>query len=208
MNQTASFDLLRPRTFFSGVAAESPKESDYALARAAADGTIAAIGDLYNRYGRRVYSLCLRMTCNTADAEDLTQEVFIQLIRKIDSFRGESQFTTWLHRLTVNHVLMYFRRLRLLKEKLAEDVEAEISPSNQNELSVSLQVLDKIALDVALAQVPAGCRLIFVLHEMEGYTHEEIASLLGCSAGNSKSQLFKARLKLRRRLNSKRPKQT
>jgi RNA polymerase sigma-70 factor (ECF subfamily) len=207
MNQTTSLDLHRPLPFIMGVVAEGPKDSDYALARAAASGAIAAIGDLYNRYSRRVYSLCLRMTCNTADAEDLTQEVFIQLIRKIGSFRGESQFTTWLYRLTVNHVLMYFRHLRVLKEEVTEDVEAEVLTSPQSKHSVFPQVLDKIALDAALAQLPPGCRLMFVLHDMEGYSHEEIATLLGCSAGNSKSQLHKARVKLRRLLNSKKPKQ-
>src|SRR3954453_6993332 len=114
MNQTAACDILRSPAFFrAAAAAESPKDSDYVLARAAADGTMTAIGDLYNRYSRRVYLLCLRMTCNTADAEDLTQEVFIQLTRKIGSFRGESQFTTWLYRLTVNQILMYFRHLRV-----------------------------------------------------------------------------------------------
>src|SRR5213083_111494 len=108
MNQTASCNLLYTHTFFMGVTAENPKDSDCALARAAASGELAAVGDLYNRHSRRVYSLCLRMTRNAADAEDLTQEVFINILRKIGSFRGEGQFTTWLYRLTVNQVLMYF----------------------------------------------------------------------------------------------------
>src|SRR5690349_21030302 len=129
MNQTASCDCLRPRPFFPGVAAGNPKDSDYALALAAARGALAAVGDLYDRHSRRVYSLCLRMTRNAADAEDLTQEIFLHLMRKIESFRGESQFTTWLHRLTINHVLMHFRHLRVLRETLTEDVEAEILSS-------------------------------------------------------------------------------
>ena len=204
MNQTAGCDILRPEPFFLGVPGDNPKDSDAALVRAASDGMRVAIADLYKLYSRRVYSLCLRMTCNSADAEDLTHEVFIQLIRKIDSFRGESQFTTWLHRLTVNQVLMYLRHLRALRETVTEDVEAEILTSHQSKHAARPQVLDKIALDMALARLPSGCRLIFVLHDMEGYSHEEIASILGCSTGNSKSQLHKARIRLRRFLNSKR----
>src|SRR4051812_3743015 len=202
MNQTAASEILRSPAFFRAAAAESPKDSDYVLARAAADGTMTAIGDLYNRYSRRVYLLCLRMTCNTADAEDLTQEVFFQLTRKIGSFRGESQFSTWLYRLTVNQILMYFRHLRVLKEKATEDVEAELLTSPQSVPSVSPRILDKIALDIALTQLAPGRRQIFILHDIEGYSHEEIARVLGCSAGNSKSQLHKARLKLRGLLNA------
>ncbi len=188
-----------------GVTAENPKDSDFALAQAAASGELAAVGNLYDRHSHRVYSLCLRMTRNAADAEDLTQEVFLQLFRKIGSFRGEGQFTTWLHRLTVNQVLMYFRHIRVRREKIVEDVAAEISASQWSRHSARPQVVDKIALDAALARVSPGCRLIFVLHDMEGYNHEEIARLLGCSSGNSKSQLHKARVKLKRFLNSKRP---
>ena len=200
MMQTASCDLLQTQTFFTGPATESPKDSDYALARAAASGAIAAIGDLYDRHSRRVYSLCFRMTRNAADAEDLTQEIFIQLFRKIGSFRGESQFTTWLHRFTVNQVLMYFRRVTARKEMIAEDIEAEISIPHQHENSARPRVVDKIALDIALSRLPPGYRLVFVLYDIEGYSHVEIASMLGCAVGTSKSQLHKARMKLRRLL--------
>jgi RNA polymerase sigma-70 factor (ECF subfamily) len=142
------------------------------------------------------------MTRNEADSEDLTQEVFIQLYRKIGSFRGESQFTSWLYRLTVNQVLMSFRRAKARKEEIAEDPEAEIPTSHRNLHSVCTQVMDKIALDAALSQLPSGCRLIFTLHDIEGYSHEEIARMLGCAPGTSKSQLHRARMKLRRRLHS------
>lgn len=202
MNQTASCDLLSTQTFFLGAANESPKDSDYALARAAANGTIAALGDLYERHNRRVYSLCLRMTHNTAEADDLTQEVFIQLFRKIGSFRGESQFTTWLYRLTVNQVLMHFRHLTTRREQIPDDIEVAISTSQQSKHSARAQLMDRIALNIALSQLPSGCRAVFVLFDIEGYSHGEIASLLGCSVGNSKSQLHKARMKLRRLLKS------
>jgi RNA polymerase sigma-70 factor (ECF subfamily) len=189
-----------------GIPAHNPNDSDYALARAAASGALAAVGDLYDRHSRRVYSLCFRMTRNAADAEDLTQEVFIQLLRKIGTFRGESQFTSWLHRLTVNQVLMYFRHVKARREKIAEDLEAEISISHQSKYSARSHIVDKIGLDAALQQLPPGCRSVLVLFDIEGYSHEEVASMLGCSVGNSKSQLHKARLKLRRLLNQGRSK--
>ena len=198
MQQTVICNLPRPKTFFIGEAAANLKTSDYALARAAASGARAAIGELYERYRCRVYLLCLRMTRNTTEAEDLTQDVFIHLLRKIGSFRGESQFVTWLHRLTVNHVLMHFRRATVRREKIAEqDMEAENLRSPKSNHADSAQVVDRIALDAALAQLPAGCRMIFILFDVEGYNHEEIARMLGCSTGNSKSQLHKARMRLR-----------
>lgn len=214
MNQTASYDPLRFQAFFRvgatrfrAGATRNPKDADFVLARAAAKGAVAAVGALYARHSRRVYSLCLRMTHNPADAEDLTQEVFIQLQQKIYSFRGESQFITWLHRLTVNHVLMHFRRAAARKEKTAAaDIEAEILNSYQSKHAPRQQVLDKIALDVAMAQLPSGCRTVFILFDVEGYHHEEIARMLGCSVGNSKSQLHKARMRLRLLLESGKPK--
>lgn len=205
MNQAATCDLLPVQTFFMGAAVENTRDSDYALARAVAGGMTAAVGDLYDRHSQRVYALCLRMTGNAADAEDLTQEIFIHLLRKIGSFRGESQFKTWLHRLAVNHVLMYFRRVKARKEHMAEDVEAEILTSQRRKHPARSQVMDRIALDAALAQVAPRRRLIFVLHDVEGYSHEEIAGMLGLKSGTSKSQLHKARMKLRLLLNSDKP---
>ena len=119
---TAPYDLLRTRRVLPAIDTSKESESDFALARATARGALAGIGDLYVRHNRRVYSLCLRMTGNATEAEDLTQEVFVQLLRKIDTFRGESQFTTWLHRLTVNQVLMHFRRTKGQTE-IHDDVE-------------------------------------------------------------------------------------
>ncbi len=171
--------------------------SDYALAQAAAGGEMAAFERIYQRHHRRVYSLCLRMTQNPPEAEDLTQEVFIQLFRKIGSFRGESAFTTWLHRLTVNQVLMHFRKRSVKDEKTTEegDTPEQIVPGTEH--YDRMPVVDRIALDKAIAQLPRGYRTIFVLHDVEGYEHEEIATMLGLSIGTSKSQLHKARRKLR-----------
>jgi RNA polymerase sigma-70 factor (ECF subfamily) len=144
------------------------------------------------------------MVRNAADAEDLTQEVFMHVLRQIGSFRGESQFTTWLHRLAVNQVLMYFRHVKRRKEQMAENVEAEISVSQRRKHSARPQVVERIALDAALAQVAPARRQVFVLHDVEGYSHEEIATMLGLKIGTSKSQLHKARKKLRRLLLSSR----
>jgi RNA polymerase sigma-70 factor (ECF subfamily) len=172
-------------------------ESDFKLAQRSAEGDMAAFEELYRRHNRRVYSLCLRMTANVSEAEDLAQEVFIQLFRKIGSFRGDSAFTTWLHRLTVNQVLMHFRKRSVRDEKTTEegDIPEQIvlGTENQNRMPV----VDRIALDKAIAQLPPGYKSVFLLHDVEGHEHEEIARILGCSVGTSKSQLHKARMKLR-----------
>ncbi len=170
---------------------------DFALAQVAAKGNIAAFEKLYERYNRRTYSLCLRMTNSQTEAEDLTQEVFIQLFRKIGSFRGDSAFSTWLHRLTVNQVLMHFRRRSIKNEKTSETGEMPEQTVSGTENPRKMPVLDRIALKNAVAQLPPGYRNVFVLHDVEGYEHEEVARLLGISVGTSKSQLHKARLKLR-----------
>ena len=158
---------------------------------------MSAFGELYNRHHRRVYSLCLRMTQNGTEAEDLTQEVFVHLFRKIGSFRGESAFTSWLHRLTVNLVLMHFRKLSAKSERTMEDGEMPVEVVQGTENPARMSVVDRLALDRAIAQLPAGYRTVFVLHDIEGYEHAEVARLLGCSPGTSKSQLHKARMRLR-----------
>ena len=178
--------------------------SDHGLARKAAQGDMNAFEQLYERHNRRVYSLCLRMTQNIAEAEDLAQEVFIQLLRKIGSFRGDSAFTTWLHRLTVNQVLMHFRKKSVKLEHTTEEGETPVQVVRGTENPRSMPVVDRIALDKALEQLPPGYRSVFVLHDVEGYEHEEIAKMLGVAVGTSKSQLHKARMKLRSLLKQQR----
>lgn len=156
-----------------------------------------AFQELYERHNRRVYSLCLRMTTNTAEAEDLTQEVFIQLFRKIGSFRGESAFTTWLHRLTVNQVLMHFRKRGVRLEQTTDDGDVPIQIVKGTENPNAMPIVDRIALDKAIAQLPPGYRTVFTLHDIKGHEHEEIARMMKISVGTSKSQLHKARMKLR-----------
>ncbi len=201
------------RTIFGNVTATtetehpqaSERSSDYALAQRAAGGDLGAFEELYERHNRRVYSLCLRMTQNVAEAEDLAQEAFIQLFRKIGSFRGESAFTTWLHRLTVNQVLMHFRKKGVKLEQTTDDGETPVQIVQGTQNPNAMPVVDRIALDRAIGQLPPGYRTVFVLHDVEGHEHEEIAGMLGCSVGTSKSQLHKARMKLRTLLRQQKP---
>lgn len=172
--------------------------SDYGLARAAAAHDMRALGELYERHKHRVYAVCTRMTHNPALADDLTQEVFLSLVHKIGSYRGESQFTTWLHRLTVNCVLMYFRRPSR-RESNFSDLD-NVIPIAPRLTTPPARLPDTIAFRSAIAQLPRGCRTVFVLFAIAGYEHEEIAKLLGLSAGTSKSQLHRARVRLRQLL--------
>jgi RNA polymerase sigma-70 factor, ECF subfamily len=142
------------------------------------------------------------MTGNTAEAEDLAQEAFLQLFRKISTFRGEAAFSTWLHRLAVNVVLMHLRKKGLQQVSLDEVDTSQDEPvkrdygDNDRRLIGSV---DRIGLQRAIADLPPGYRTVFVLHDVEGYEHNEIAEIMNCSVGNSKSQLHKARMKLRER---------
>jgi RNA polymerase sigma-70 factor (ECF subfamily) len=183
----------------------TPSGETDVLARAQA-GDHSAFAQLYSLHKRRIYSLCLRMVGNVAEAEDLTQEAFLQLHRKIATFRGDSAFSTWLHRLTINVVLMHLRKKGLSLVSMDEAMEPapEGNPGRSfgaPDLTLSGSI-DRLALERAVGDLPAGYRLIFVLHDIEGYEHNEIASMLDCSIGNSKSQLHKARLKLRDALRS------
>lgn len=176
---------------------------DLVLTQLASSGDMGAFEEIYRRHHRRVYSICLRMLQSPTEAEDLTQDVFIQLYRKIGSFRGDSAFTTWLHRMTVNQVLMHFRKRTVKYEKTTEEGETPDQMVTGTTDPNKMRIVDKIALDNAIEQLPNGYKNVFVLHDMEGYEHEEVAKILGCSVGTSKSQLHKARLKLQKLLNKK-----
>lgn len=173
----------------------------------AKQGDADAFEALYNLHKRRVYSLCLRMTANTAAAEDLTQEAFLQLFRKIGTFRGESAFSTWLHRMAVNVVLMQLRKKGLPIVPLEENIETEEETPKKELGSDDPRLagsIDRMQLERSIASLPPGYRMIFLLHDVEGYEHNEIAEMVGCSIGNSKSQLHKARMKLREILKTSR----
>ncbi len=186
---------------------QAQKISEVELIERAKQGDAEAFEALYHLHKRRVYSLCLRMTANTAAAEDLTQEAFLQLFRKIGTFRGESAFSTWLHRMAVNVVLMQLRKKGLPVVPLEDTIETE-EEAPRKELGAPDPSLagsiDRLQLQRAVEDLPPGYRSIFVLHDVEGYEHNEIAEIVGCSVGNSKSQLHKARLKLRELLKTSR----
>lgn len=186
---------------------QGDKLSEAEAIERAQQGDAEAFETLYNLHKRRVYSLCLRMTSNAAEAEDLTQEAFMQLFRKIATFRGESAFSTWLHRMAVNVVLMQLRKKGLPVVPLEDDIETEEETPKKDFGAQDLALegsIDRLRLQNAIGKLPPGYRTIFVLHDVEGYEHNEIAELVGCSIGNSKSQLHKARMKLRELLRTSR----
>jgi len=171
-----------------------------ALIERAQQGDPAAFGELYALYRRRVYLICLRIVKNEADADDLVQEVFLRLSRKLKFFRGESAFSTWFHRLVVNAALIELRnkngRYNVSLDELVEVDDGELQrevTSIDHHLQLSPE---RIAAGKAIEQLSPRCRLIFWMHDVEGFKHREIAKILGCTVGNSKSQLHRARKKL------------
>jgi RNA polymerase sigma-70 factor (ECF subfamily) len=176
-------------------------ESERSLVQRAQAGDEQAFAMLFQGHKKRVYSVCLLMTKDIAEAEDLTQEAFLQVFRSVGSFRGDSAFSTWLYRVAVNTVLMKLRRRKSPPiVSLDEPVSSE-SPSLRRDVGKAdprlSGAIDRIALRRAMQELPEGCRQIFALHEVQGYQHHEIAKMLDCSVGNSKSQLHKAKMKMR-----------
>jgi RNA polymerase sigma-70 factor, ECF subfamily len=180
-------------------------QSDNELARLAAEGDAAAFEEIHRRYRRLVHAIALRMTGNTADAEDLTQESFLSLFRRIGSFRGEAAFISWLYRLTTNQVLMHFRRRKSRPEDQTPDGVVPEPATNGSRSTNSRSLMDRIAIERAVSALPPGYRTAFILHDIAGYEHEEIARMTGRKAGTSKSQLHQARAKLREMLSCPAP---
>src|ERR1700733_9899412 len=195
-------DASRTGTVTRTRRSESSEMTEAEAIRLAQQGDAGAFERIYRLHNRRVYALCLRMVGNTAEAEDLAQEAFLQLFRKIATFRGESAFSTWLHRLSVNVVLMRLRKKTLAETSLDETTDADEESSGPRkdvggpDLRLSGSV-DRVNLERAVEQLPPGYRSVFVLHDVQGYEHNEIATIMNCSIGNSKSQLHKARMRLR-----------
>lgn len=178
--------------------------SEKQLVRLAQMGDKQAFARLYETHKRRVYALCLRITREQTEAEDCTQEAFLQCFLRLSTFRGDSALSTWLYRLTVNVVLMRLRAAHV--KPISLDTGGTSETSNETGMVNACPVddlhlegaVDRIALHRALRKLPPGYRTIFLLHDVEGKAHSEIARELGCSVGNSKSQLHQARLRLRR----------
>ena len=181
-------------------------QPDEALARLAANGNAAAFDEIYSRHRSFVYSIALRMTGNPADAEDLTQESFVSVLRRVSSFRGDASFTTWLYRLAVNQVKMHFRYRSSRPEMQPSDGETPepwLAAAHRNDPRE--QLIDRLAIDEAMLKLAPGYRSAFILRDVAGYKHEEAARLCGHTVGTSKSQLHKARANLRTMLSRRSP---
>jgi RNA polymerase sigma-70 factor (ECF subfamily) len=180
-------------------------DSDLHLVQRAQQGDSDAFASLFHAHKSKIYSVCLRMTNNITEAEDLMQDAFLQAFRKLATFRGDSALSTWLYRIAINTVLMYFRKKKLrqvsLDEPFAQDANASLREAPSREYGRTddrlVGIVDRVALVRAIGELPVGYRTIYLLHEVEGYEHREIAGLLKCSVGNCKSQLHKAKLRIR-----------
>lgn len=204
---SATVPNVNPADAILPSAEQTRNHSERGLVQRAQVGDEQAFATLYDLHKKRVHSVCLQMTRHEADAEDITQEVFLLAFRNVKSFRGDSAFSTWLHRIAVNTVLM---RRRSRKSQLFVSLDNPVSTESASlkrevgKVDPNLsRTVDRIVLGRAIEDLPKGYRHIFNLHEVEGYQHREIAQLLQCSVGTSKSQLFKAKMKMRHLLLTK-----
>lgn len=192
-------------TFAPALASASDKNSypEAELVTKAQQGDEQAFATLFDLYKKRVYSICLLMTGDAAEAEDSAQDAFIRVFRRLNTFRGDAAFSTWLYRVVVNTVLMKLRKRGLQQVSYDNPICMDSSTVERDFGRTDTQlagVLDRIALARAIKELPTGYRTVFILHDVQGYEHHEIARMLHCSLGTSKSQLHKARLRIREML--------
>ena len=180
---------------------ESSIPDDSADVALAASGDRRAFERLYRLHVNRVFSICTRMCGSKVRGEELTQDVFVRVWEKLPQFRGDAQFSTWIHRVAVNIALTDRKNEARSRKRLVEDEESETGETPLQKASVTPGWGDRMDISAALEKLPAGARQIFVLHDIEGYKHEEIADMCGITAGGSKAQLHRARLLLREALN-------
>jgi RNA polymerase sigma-70 factor (ECF subfamily) len=173
------------------------RTADLELARRCQEGDADAFEDLYRAHAGRLYNLTLRMLGSASEAEDLVQEVFLQAYRKVGGFRGESSLGTWLYRLGVNQCLDYLRSRQARAGRATDSLDEPDAPELASEVPMVPTAISRLDLERAIGQLPAGCRAAFLLHDVEGFEHQEVARILGVAEGTSKSQVHKARLKLR-----------
>jgi RNA polymerase sigma-70 factor (ECF subfamily) len=196
-------EIPRRMTAVAIIEASTPKvgDGDSDVVRAAAGDRIA-FERLYRQHVNRVFSLCARMVADRTRAEELTQDVFVRAWEKLHLFRGESSFSTWLHRLTVNVVLNARKSEGRQRSRFEEtDEDSGGIDALPGVVGMPLAPGDLLDLEAAIAELPPGARRVFVLHDVEGYKHEEIAEMLGVTSGATKAQLHRARLLLREALN-------
>ena len=173
------------------------RTDDRALVERVRGGDLAAFEELYRAHAGRLYSVAYRMLGNQADAEDLLQDIFLAAHRKLDSFRGESALGTWLYRLATNLCLDHLRSRAARTNQLTDALDDEPAAADAGSRGLADRTVTRMDLERALAQLPDGCRAAFVLHDVEGLEHREVAEALGIAEGTSKSQVHKARLRLR-----------
>jgi RNA polymerase sigma-70 factor (ECF subfamily) len=180
------------------VGGESPGRADeLALVDRCRQGDLAAFEEIYRTHAGRLFSVAFRMLGNQADAEDLLQEIFLAAHRKLDSFRGESALGTWLYRMATNLCLDHLRSRAARTSQMTGPLDDEPMLLDAGSKGLADRALARMDLERALAQLPEGCRAAFVLHDVEGLEHREVAEALGIAEGTSKSQVHKARLRLR-----------
>lgn len=184
-------------------AAPGARQDEVALIERCRNGDLGAFEELYRTHAGRLYSVALRLLGNPADAEDLLQEIFLAAHRKLDTFRGESALGTWLYRLATNLCLDHLRSRSGRSRQLTDPIDDEQGLFDLGSSTLAEQTVTKMDLERALARLPEGCRAAFVLHDIEGLEHREVAEVLGVAEGTSKSQVHKARLKLRGMLGQK-----
>jgi RNA polymerase sigma-70 factor (ECF subfamily) len=178
-------------------AANPARSEEMALVERCRRGDLAAFEELYRAHAGKLFSVACRMLGNPADAEDLLQEIFLSAHRKLDGFRGDSALGTWLYRLATNHCLDYLRSRAARTNQLTDTLDDDQGRFEPGRGGLAEQAITKMDLERALAQLPEGCRAAFVLHDVEGLEHKEVAEALGIAEGTSKSQVYKARLRLR-----------
>ena len=177
--------------------AGSSRQDDLALVERCRKGELGAFEEVYRRHSRRLYGVAFRMLGNPADAEDMLQEIFLAAHRKLDSFRGESALGTWLYRLAVNLCLDYLRSRTGRSINLTDALDDEPVLPDAGSHGLADRSVTKMDLERALAQLPEGCRTAFVLHDVQGLEHREVGEIMGIAEGTSKSQVHKARMRLR-----------
>jgi RNA polymerase sigma-70 factor (ECF subfamily) len=177
--------------------ASAGRAEEQALVERCRKGDLAAFEAIYRAHSGRLYSVACRMLGNPTDAEDLLQEIFLAAHRKLDSFRGDSALGTWLYRLAMNLCLDHLRSRAAKSRQVTDAIDDEPALADAGSRRVADRAVDRMDLERALAQLPEGCRTAFVLHDVEGLEHQEVAQILGIAEGTSKSQVHKARLRLR-----------
>src|SRR4051812_49296310 len=178
-------------------ASSAARADDMALVERCRSGDLAAFEEIYRAHSGKLYSLACRMLGNPADAEDLLQEIFLSAHRKLEGFRGESALGTWLYRLATNQCLDYLRSRAARSNQLTDAIDEELPLADAGSRGIAERTVSKMDLERAVAQLPEGARAAFVLHDVQGLEHREVAEALGIAEGTSKSQVHKARLRLR-----------